>query len=74
MTFEHYIENLQKFAEENPHTLNYQVVYAEDDEGNGFQSLCRTPTEGLMIDDEWISKDNYEDEYDAYKGNAVCIN
>lgn len=37
MKLREYIEQLQKFAEMNPETLDMDVIYSRDDEGNGFQ-------------------------------------
>ena len=66
MTLKDYIEQLQKFAETNPETLDMDVIYSRDDEGNGFQHLHYAPSKGYYEDMEFEEGD--EDV------NAVCIN
>ena len=66
MKLREYIEQLQKFAEMNPETLDMDVIYARDDEGNGFQEVHYAPSKGFYEDMEFQEGD--EDV------NAVCIN
>lgn len=66
MTLKEYIEQLQKFAETNPETLDMYVIYSRDDEGNGFQEVHYSPSKGYYEDREFEESD--EDV------NAVCIN
>jgi len=66
MKLREYIEQLQKFAEMNPETLDMDVIYSRDDEGNGFQEVHYSPSKGYYEDMEFQEGD--EDV------NAVCIN
>jgi len=66
MKLKEYIEQLQKFAEMNPETLDMDVIYSRDDEGNGFQQVHYAPSKGFYEDMEFEEGD--EDV------NAVCIN
>jgi hypothetical protein len=75
MTLKQYIEMLQKFAEENPETLEFEVIYAEDDEGNGYGRIAYSPSKGVFDDGEFFTENNFEDEdYQPSDINAVCIN
>jgi hypothetical protein len=83
MNFEAYINQLQNFLKENPHLADAEVVYSHDDEGNAFQKIFYSPSEGLIIDPdeyhvEFISKSD-EETFNGWKDNskvqkAVCIN
>ena len=66
MTLKEYIEQLQKFVEMNPETLDMDVIYSRDDECNGFQQVHYAPSKGFYEDMEFQEGD--EDV------NAVCIN
>lgn len=39
MKFKEYLEELNKLAEENPESLNMDVIYASDDEGNSYHTV-----------------------------------
>lgn len=67
-----YIENLKDILEEYG---DLDVVYAKDEEGNGFNEVCYTPSVGYYEDREFTSIDEKdEDDEDDIKINAVCIN
>ena len=75
MTLKEYIEQLQNFAETNPETLDMDVIYSRDDEGNGFQQIHYAPSKGFYEDSEFISVEQLEDYNREENGvNAVCIN
>jgi hypothetical protein len=75
MTLREYIEQLQNFAQENPDTLDMDVIYSRDDEGNGFQKIYYSPSKGIYEDNEFISSEQLEDyERDENEINSVCIN
>lgn len=76
MTLKQYIETLQKFADENPEALNFEVIYSEDDEGNGFNRISYSPSLGVYDEDEgfWTSTNLKENRYKLTDMNAVCIN
>ena len=66
---------LQKFAEENPETLEFEVIYAEDDEGNGYGNIVYSPSKGVFNEGEFFTENNLEEEdYQLSDMNAVCIN
>ena len=75
MTLREYIDGLKKFAEENPDTLEMQVVTSKDDEGNGYNPVYYSPSKGIFENRDFISAEHYEDcERDENETNAVCVN
>lgn len=83
MKFKEYLENLNKLAEERPETLEMNVVYSKDDEGNGYQEIFYTPTVGEHDDEgEFVSECSIKEEpeeygydsFDDFQPNAICIN
>lgn len=72
MKLKEYVENLNKFIEQNPEALEMKAVYSGDDEGNSFSSVHYTPSLGYYdIDDRvWY---NVEDSESGVP-NAVCVN
>lgn len=72
-TLREYMQNLLAFAEANPEALDMVVVYANDDEGNGFCSNLYDPSMGKFEDDDYLP---LSDDCGVEKGdcNAVCIN
>jgi len=72
MTLEEYINNLQECIKENPEAANYEVVYAIDSEGNGYEPVYYLPT--LMFRDEYDEYHSDEDIDDSDEPNVVCIN
>ena len=74
MTLKDFIENLKKFVEENPETLEMQVITSQDDEGNSFSQVFFSLDKGIFEDGNFISFDYYEDEgREDSDTNAVCI-
>jgi len=47
MTLKEFMENLNKFIEENPEALNMLVVYSSDDEGNKYHPVVHEPVKGI---------------------------
>lgn len=74
MKLKEYIKSLQKLVKENPDAANYLVVYAKDDEGNGFEELNFTPSIGEYGDGDFISEESDEEWVQGHGRNAVCIN
>lgn len=76
MTLNEYIDKLIKFRDEEK-AGDLQVIYAVDDEGNGFDTIYNSPTKCIYYngeasfynDEDWDSEDDFEEEVDA-----VCIN
>lgn len=75
MTLENYVRGLTEFIKNNPQLKDCIVIYAKDEEGNGFEKVFYTPTKGYYEDRNFIEKDNFNawslNEEDI---NAVCIN
>lgn len=81
MKFKEYIKNINKFAEENPESLEMEVLYSKDNESNEFNKIYDAPILGNFDEDDkdFISNEQIiepENEYDKddYPLNAVCIN
>lgn len=67
MKLSRYIEQLNELVEENPEMLEFDVVYAGDNEGNAYDKVYYEPTVGYYEDREFHQGDDYD-------YNAVCIN
>lgn len=78
MTLEKFLENINKLVKENPEILDYEVIYARDDEGNGYQEVAFEPSIGIFDDEsrgEFICESHVEDyERDKSEINSICIN
>jgi len=75
MTLKDYIENLYKFAKENPECLEMEVITSKDVEGNGFNKVYFTPTKGVFDNGDFISEEGYDDYgYKNNDTNIVCVN
>ena len=85
MNLKEYIEQLQEFAKENPRALEFDVWYAKDDEGNGYQEVYFSPSLKVYdIDDKYNDRcdcmysDDEGDEIDDIIENdrrvAVIVN
>jgi len=74
MKLKGYIKNLQNLVDENPKAADYKVVYAVDDEGNGFGLVGHTPSFGSFEEGDFVQEDNSEEFKENYKINAICIN
>jgi hypothetical protein len=79
MKLKDYVESLQKVLNENPDAANFKVIFARDDEGNGFQEVCYSPSVGHFDGDyggDFYAKENIEEDYNIEEMplNSVCIN
>ena len=75
MKFKEFLANLNKFAQENPETLELDTVTSKDDEGNAFNLVYFEPTKGFLEDRAFIAEDNLEEwGRDKDDINAVCVN
>jgi len=75
MKFKEYLDNLKKYAKENPDSLNYDVITSVDDEGNGYNLVHYSPSKGIFEDREFISEDGLEDyNRDKVDLNSICVN
>lgn len=68
MTLNEYLTNLNKLVTENPKALNFIVISANDDEGNGYNPVYFTPTLGSYDGEE------FETDVDPTQFNSICIN
>jgi len=75
MKFKEFLANLNKFAQENPETLELDTVTSKDDEGNAFNLVYFEPTKGFLEDRDF-TPENGLTENEIKKGciNAVCVN
>jgi hypothetical protein len=76
MKLSEYIKNLQNLVDENPELNDAVVVYAIDDEGNGYGEVCHTPGTGLWNseDREYCCDENikkYPEDYEWIAANGV---
>jgi len=75
MKFKEYLDNLNKYAKENPDSLNYDVITSVDDEGNGYNLVHYAPSKGIFEDREFIPEDGLEDyNRDKVDLNSICVN
>ena len=75
MKFKEYLDNLKKYAKENPDSLNYDVITSVDDEGNGYNLVHYAPSKGIFEDREFIPEDGLEDyNRDKVDLNSICVN
>ena len=76
MTLREYINNLNELVNENPETLDCDVVYARDDEGNGYQKIWSTPSIFYWLDGEIYSEEDFESRREDEEGaeKVVVIN
>ena len=69
MKFKFYLALLNKLAKDHPESLEYDVVYGQDDEGNSFGEVVYAPTIG-----EATGMDHKEFSNTTETPNAVCLN
>ena len=68
MNLKTYVENLNKFLDENPELSEMEVVYSEDEEGYDARPVEFLPTAVSYLDYGFVYIDSNE------AANAVCIN
>ena len=68
MKLKEYIAHLYKLVEEFPESVNYDLVYAGDDEGNSYGRVAYLPHCGWWDEDDQM--------FSSYAGTqlVVCIN
>lgn len=66
-----YIEHLQKIILDNPEAKDYDVIYAQDDEGNGYNGVNYAPSVGQWDGDSFSSSQDCEN---IDSPLVVCIN
>lgn len=68
MTLKEFFESLKELYSQHPELHDKQIVYAKDDEGNGFSKVLYTPSFGQYDGEDFNVSD------DENEINAVCIN
>ena len=72
MKFKQFLEELNNLAKENPKTLDYNVIYSSDDEGNSYHNIHCAPSL-VQVDD--LEEHHLEIvEFLGGNSNAVIIN
>jgi len=74
MKLKDYIKKINKLSEEHPEALEYEVITAKDDEGNGYNIVYNDLTIGHF--DGERDGEFWYDEGEEYQeeANAVCLN
>ena len=83
--FKDYLKSLQEIAKEYPESLEFEVIYSHDDEGNEYQgviyepSLCKARNEDgspLNLDKNYrfLEKEAYDGSFPLEDCNCVIIN
>ena len=67
MTLKEYITQLQDLAERRPEANDLQVIYAKDEEGNGYEPIHFSPSLGKLE-----GRDDFEQVEEG--ANSVLIN
>jgi hypothetical protein len=76
MQLKEWLNDLNKLIDANPEILELPVVYARDDEGNGYQYASYSPSLGAFdrLSREFYSQDQYEDQDDDLGEKVICLN
>ncbi len=74
MKLKEYLEAMNKLTKENPECLDMEIVYARDDEGNGYQKVSYEPSKGFFNDNDFTPESQLEECEITEKPNAICIN
>ena len=64
---------MNRLVEANDEALNMEVVYATDDEGNGFDIVGFTPALGNYDGEDFRDECQMEED-DEVELNAICVN
>lgn len=75
MTFEEYVNSLNKFLKEHPETAKMRPIYAADDEGNDFGFVHYAPSMGTYDDGyQTLDEETIAAGMTIKDCNVVCIN
>lgn len=78
MKFKDYLQYINNIAEKHPESLEYEVIYSHDDEGNEYQKVNNYPDflEIDNIEDDRFLEIIYEedDETKSKNFNSIIIN
>ena len=70
MKLREYLKHLETLVKENKSVLDYEVIYAIDDEGNGFKKNNYEPSLWKFSEDECDATRECEEN----EINSVCVN
>lgn len=80
MTLQEYINGLLELLGEHPEMADVEVVYAKDDEGNGYSSSIFAPSIRYMLESEdsyyletLIDKEGDPESYEDYKDELIPV-
>lgn len=68
MKLKEYMDRLNKLVQDNPKALEFEVIAAIDDEGNGYNPVFFHPTLGTY------DGDDFKTDVDPTEFNSICIN
>ena len=68
MKLRQFVQNLNVLLEECPESAEFEVITADDDEGNAFHPVNYEPSAGTFTDGEFDADTPIEDY------NAICVN
>jgi len=77
MKFKEYLEKLNKLALDNPNSLEFELIYSHDDEGNEYQKVNHLPClmEIENIEDNRFLEQVYDENDEPGENcNTVIIN
>lgn len=73
MKFKDYLSKLNKLAAKSPEVLDFEAIYARDDEGNGYQSVSFDPSI-VEVDDPEMYGHGGINQDPSNVPNAVLVN
>ena len=78
MKLKEYLKYLNEFVNNDPDTLEMEIIYSSDDEGNSYHKVINLPISCQIhdLDDYYMEMVGMEgNDYIAHEDlNAVCIN
>lgn len=76
MKLKDYLYDLNVIVEDNPNLLDMEVVTACDDEGNSFDRVAFSPSEGYFDVEEHAFTQKDSEDFDECECtvNSVCLN
>lgn len=74
MKLKEYLEELQNKINKNPEILEYDVIYASDDEGNSYSEIHFGPTIFKFDGESVYNLDEADDYEEDELRNVICLN
>lgn len=78
MKLKEYLKELERMAKENPETLEYEVIYCVDDEGNAYNKVNYLPSRMSVSNIEEnrylepVEQEPHDEDFPGY--NCVIVN